>query len=126
MRGAARSALGCVWLLGFAAGAWAEDAKPAPKAEPGTTAQSACIAQDTGWTRRGSNGIDLNVDLANRCAEPIDCRVFVYVTTAKGAAKGSGSLRLSGAGQPRAKQRFTMKVPMAGGSVQSARECRVR
>ena len=104
--------------------ACAEDAKPKPEA--GTTAQTACISQDTGWTRRGKTGIDLNVDLANRCAEPIDCRVFVYVTTAKGAAQGRGHLHLAGAGEPRAKQRFTMRVPMAGGSVQSARECRAR
>jgi hypothetical protein len=107
-----------------ATAAHAEDGKPKPEA--GTTAQSACVSQDTGWTRRGKSGIDLNVDLANRCAEPIDCRVFVYVTTAKGAAKGSGRLRLAGAGEPRAKQRWTMPVPMAGGSVQSTRECRVR
>ncbi len=121
-----RRTLAILCVLGAAAAARAEDAKPPPKPEPGTTDQSACITHDIGWTRRGRNAIDLNVDLANLCAEPIDCRVFVYVTTAKGAAKGSGLLRLAGAGEPRAKQRFTMKVPMSGGSVQSARECKVR
>ena len=119
-----RWALAIPCMMFAAAAARAEDAKPKPEA--GTTAQSACIGQDTGWTKRGASGIDLNVDLANRCAEPVDCRVFVYVTTAKGAAQGRGLLHLAGAGSPRAKQRFTMRVPMAGGSVQSARECKAR
>lgn len=101
----------------------AEDA-PVPKAEPGVTAQSKCISEDTGWTGEGRK-IRLVVQLTNTCEQRITCRVFVYATSAKGVSQGKGTLTLGpGAKGQETKKSWSMTVKMAGGSVQTARECR--
>ena len=115
-------------LCGCFTGASAQNAasqEPPPQAEPGMTAQSACIAQNSSWARQG-RGIAFAIELTNKCEQRLKCRVFAYVTSAKGAAQGHGTLLLA----PKSKgaaatQRWSMKVKMAGGSAQSARECRV-
>ena len=99
--------------------------EPPPKAETGTTGQSQCIAQDSSWLRQG-RGIGFTIELTNKCEQRLKCRVFAYVTSAKGAAQGSGTLLLAPAAKGQAAtKRWSMPVKMAGGSAQSARECRV-
>ncbi len=100
----------------------AEETSTAPT-NASTTAQSPCITQDTGWNERGKHRVDLYIELTNACREPVICRVFAYVTTAKGAAQGRGTLRMDGKDSAHAKRRWTMRVPMRGGSIQLAREC---
>ena len=122
LAGAALMLCGC---LSAASAQNAAGQEPEPKPEPGTTAQSACIAQDSTWVRQG-RGIAFAIELTNKCELRLQCRVFAYVTSAKGAAQGHGTLRLA----PKSKgaaatQRWSMKVKMSGGSAQSARECRV-
>ena len=122
LAGAALILCGC---LTAASAQNAAGQEPAPQAEPGTTAQSACISENDGWTRQG-RGIVFSVELTNKCEQRLQCRVFAYVTSAKGAAQGHGTLRLApkSKGQAAA-QSWSMKVKMSGGSSQSARECRV-
>jgi hypothetical protein len=126
---AARVVLGALILSGcLALAARAEDApkaEPAPVAEPGTTAQSNCLTQNSGWTREG-RGIGFTIELVNKCEQRLKCRVFAYVTSAKGAAQGRGTLVLAPAAKgAAATKHWSMPVKMSGGSAQSARECRV-
>jgi hypothetical protein len=123
---AARVVLGALILSGcLALAARAEDApkaEPAPVAEPGTTAQSDCLTQNSGEGR----GIGFTIELTNKCEQRLRCRMFAYVTSAKGAALGRGTLVLAPAAKGgAATKHWSMPVKMSGGSAQSARECRV-
>jgi hypothetical protein len=113
--------------LSLATLARAEDApgqERPPQPEPGTTAQSACIKQETGWLRDGRN-IFMAIALTNRCEARITCRVFAYVTSAKGAAQGHGRLALAPASKGKAAtKQWKLRVPMSGGSAQTTRECK--
>ena len=54
------------------------------------------------------------------------CKVFVYITSAKGPAQGRGIIVLAPKSRgAAAKNSYTMKAKMNGGSSQSTRECRV-
>ena len=99
--------------------------EPAPKPDAGTSAQAACIAENDGYKMVGKTPTFF-IELENKCAQRLACRVYAYVTSAKGATQGHGSLLLA----PRAhdangKGTFTMRVKLMGGSSQSTRECRV-
>ncbi len=95
-----------------------------PRPEPGTTGQSACIKQETGWLRDGRR-IFMAIALTNRCEARITCRVFAYVTSAKGAAQGHGRLALAPASKGKAAtKQWKLRVKMAGGSAQTTRECK--
>jgi hypothetical protein len=118
---------GCFAATGSAqnAPAAAPSTEPAPKAEAGTTAQSACIAENDGWVREG-RGVGFAIELTNKCEQRLKCRVFAYVTSAKGAAQGNGTLVLAPASKgPAATKHWSMTVKMSGGSGQTARECRM-
>lgn len=96
-----------------------------PQADAGTTGQSKCIDEDDHYRMRGKQPT-LVIELANRCEQRLKCRVFAYVTSAKGAAQGRGTVVLAPKSHgAAAKQSYTMKVKMIGGSSQSARECKV-
>ena len=98
--------------------------EPPPVADPGTTGQRKCIDENDGFKMRGKQPTFV-IELANKCERRIKCKVFVYMTSAKGASQARGTLVLgaksSGAS---AKKSFTMRAKMNGGSSQSARECR--
>ena len=85
-------------ILGFAAAAQAQTVapagEPAPKAEAGTTAQSKCISEDDNYVRLGK-GVGFRIELTNRCEQRITCKVFVYITSAKGPAQGRGTIVLA-------------------------------
>jgi hypothetical protein len=85
-------------ILGFAAAAQAQTAapagEPAPKAEAGTTAQSKCISEDDNYVRLGK-GVGFRIALTNKCEQRITCKVFVYITSAKGPAQGRGTIVLA-------------------------------
>ena len=122
LAGAALMLCGC---LTAASAQNAAGQEPPPVAEPGTTGQSACIAENDSWIRQG-RGIAFAIALTNKCEQRLQCRVFAYVTSAKGAVQGHGTLRLAPASKGQAAtQRWSMKVKMSSGSSQSARECRV-
>lgn len=117
-----RLILATLVLTSALAAARAED--EAPKPEPGVTAQSACIKQDSEWTRNGKR-IAFTISLSNQCSARLRCRVFAYTTSAKGAAQGQGTLILKpGAKGQETKAIWSMRVKMAGGSAQTTRECR--
>jgi hypothetical protein len=97
-----------------------------PVADAGTNAQANCIDESDNFKRRGKTPI-FEIALENKCEQRMSCRVYAYVTTAKGPSQGRGTLVLAPKSHgAAAKKSFTMRVAMAGGgSSQSARECRV-
>ena len=98
--------------------------EPPPKADAGTTVQAKCIDENDHYKRSGKQPLFV-IELANLCEQRMKCRVFAYVTSAKGAAQGRGTLVLAPKSQgAAAKKSYTMKVKMIGGSSQSTRECR--
>jgi hypothetical protein len=98
--------------------------EPPPAADSGATAQGKCIEENDGFKMRGKQPIFV-MELANKCEQRIKCKIFIYMTSAKGPSQARGTIVLgaksSGAG---AKKSFTMRSKMNGGSAQSARECR--
>jgi hypothetical protein len=98
--------------------------EPPPVADPGTTGQSKCIEENDGFKMRGKQPIFM-IELANKCEQRIKCKVFVYMTSAKGASQARGTIVLGARSSgTAAKKSFTMRTKMNGGSAQSARECR--
>ena len=98
--------------------------EPPPKADAGTTAQTKCIDENDHYKRSGKQPLFM-IELANLCEQRMKCRVLAYVTSAKGAALGRGTLVLAPKSQgAAAKKSYTMRVKMIGGSSQSTRECR--
>jgi len=98
---------------------------PPPQADAAPTGQANCIDENDGYKMHGKQPI-FEIELTNRCEQRFKCRVFAYITSAKGASQGRGTLVLgpksSGAG---AKKAYRMKTRMNGGGAQLARECRV-
>lgn len=124
----ARRSAAALMLCLCVTAARAEDApaakEPPPVADKGTTAQSKCISENDGWVHQG-RGAAFAIELTNTCEQRLSCRVFAYVTSAKGAAQGRGRLVLAPASKgAAAKKQWTMPVKMSGGSSQSTRECR--
>jgi hypothetical protein len=113
---------------GLTAGASAQNApatEPPPKADAGTTGQTQCISEDDHYVRIGK-GFGFRIELTNMCEQRIRCKVFVYITSAKGASQGRGTIVLAQKSRgPAATGTFTMNAKMNGGSSQSTRECRV-
>jgi hypothetical protein len=131
MTNAVRRLAGAALILSasFTAAAQAQTAatrqEPPPQADAGTTGQSKCIDENDHYKMRGKQPT-LVIELAHRCEQRLKCRVFAYVTSAKGAAQGRGTIVLAPKSQgAAAKMSYAMKVKMIGGSSQSARECKV-
>ncbi len=118
------AALTCLAAAAQAQTAPTPGQEPPPVADPGTTGQFKCIEENDAFKMRGKQP-SFVIELANKCERRIKCKVFVYITSAKGPSQGRGTIVLaaksSGAG---AKKSFTMRSKMNGGSSQSARECR--
>jgi hypothetical protein len=127
-------ALGFALILcgGFAAAgsaqtapAEAPTAEPPPTPDPGTTAQLACISEDDGYEKEGKT-FTFVIRLENKCLKPMRCEVFAYVIQAKGPSQGHAVMILGAKSQgAAAKKSHPIKVKMAGGMSQVARECRV-
>lgn len=84
--------------------------------------RSACRKTPAG---REGRRIAFTIELTNTCATGIKCRVFAYVTSAKGAKQGGGTITLPpGPKGQETKKSWSMRVKMAGGSAQTARECK--
>ena len=99
--------------------------EPPPVADPGTTGQSNCISENDHYVRLGK-GVGFRIELTNKCEQRLKCRVFAYITSARGVAQGRGSIVLAPKSHgAAATNSFTMKAKMNGGSSQSDRECRV-
>ena len=99
--------------------------EPPPVADKGITGQLKCITEDDHYVSLGK-GVGFRIELTNQCEQRIACKVFVYITIAKGAAQGRGTIVLApkSKGAAAAKGAYTMKAKMNGGSSQSTRECR--
>jgi hypothetical protein len=96
-----------------------------PKPDPGTTAQGNCISEDDGFHRDGKR-VTFVITLTNKCEARIKCEVFAYMVSAKGPSSGRATLILATKSKgDAARKSYAMKVKMASGSVQSARECKV-
>ena len=117
---------GGLFCGGLAAPAVAQTAaEPPPKADAGTTIQVACIDQNDAFKTSGKQAV-FTIELINKCEQRMSCRVYAYLTSAKGALQGQGTLKLAPKSKgAAAKQIFTMRAKMAGGMSQSTRECRV-
>jgi hypothetical protein len=113
---------------GLTAGASAQNApatESPPKADAGTTGQTQCISEDDHYVRLGK-GFSFRIELTNKREQRIRCKVFVYITSAKGTSQGRATIVLAQKSRgPAATGTFTMKAKMNGGSTQSTRECRV-
>jgi hypothetical protein len=115
---------GCCAGAALAQNAPAAQAPP-PVADKGTTAQSQCIA-DSGGFKQSEEGAAYTIELANKCEQRLQCRVYVYVISAKGPAHGHATLVLAPKSRgAAAKKTYALKVKMLGGMAQSTRECRV-
>jgi hypothetical protein len=123
-------AVAALLLGGFFAAATAQaqtapPAEPPPVADAGTTGQLKCIAEEDHYVRLGQ-GVGFRIELTNKCEQRITCKVFVYITSAKGAAQGRGTIVLAPKSRgAAATNSYTMRAKMNGGSSQSTRECRV-
>jgi hypothetical protein len=97
---------------------------PPPQAEPGATAQGACIDENDGYEMRDKQPTFV-ITLKNKCEQKLSCKLYANISSAKGSANGHATLVLgpksSGAA---AKKSYTIKVKMIGGMSQSSRECK--
>jgi hypothetical protein len=115
---------GCIAGGAMAQNAPAAEQEPPPKPDPGITGQLKCISEEDHYVRFG-NGVGFRIELTNKCEQRITCKVFVYITSAKGAAQGRGTIVLAPKSRgAAATNSYTMKAKMNGGSSQSTRECR--
>jgi hypothetical protein len=102
----------------------AQPEHPTLKPDPGTTGQINCISEEDTFARIGAKPAFV-IKLENKCQQRLTCRVYAYVTSAKGATLGHGTLVLAAASKGgAAKKSFTMRVKMTDGNSQSTRECR--
>jgi hypothetical protein len=123
MKSLAAAALILGGLAGVASAQTAPE--PAPKADAGTTIQAACIDENDHYKRNGKQPMFV-VEFENKCEQRMRCKVFVYITSAKGATQGRGTIVLAAkSGGAAAKDSYAIKVKMIGGNSQSTRECRV-
>ena len=100
-------------------------AAPPPKPDAGTTIQADCIEENDGYKMSGKTPTFF-IALENKCEQRLSCRVYAYVTSAKGTALGRGTLVLAAKSHgDAAKKSFTMRVKMLSGNSQSTRECHV-
>jgi hypothetical protein len=99
--------------------------EPPPQADPGTTIQANCLAENDTFTMRGKQPIFV-IEMTNKCEQRMSCKVFVYITSAKGPAQGHGTIVMAQKSKGAAATgSFTMKAKANGGSSQSTRECKV-
>lgn len=107
--------------------AFAADApgqEPPPVADKGSTAQENCIVENDGYTTRNGKPMFV-IQLENKCAQRLVCKVYAYVTSPRGAVQGHGTIRLAAKANGAApKGSFVMPVKMTRGNSQSDRECR--
>jgi hypothetical protein len=98
---------------------------PAPKADAGLTIQANCIDEDDHYMRRGKTPMFV-ITFQNKCEARLRCRVFAFITSARGISQGRGIIVLApkSAGAA-AKNSYAMRVKMIGGNSMSDRECRV-
>ena len=116
---------GCFASAASAQNAPAAGQEPPPVADAGTTGQLKCISEEDHYVRIGK-GVGFRIELTNKCEQCITCKVFVYITSAKGPAQGRGTIVLAPKSRgAAAKNSYTMRAKMNGGSSQSTRECRV-
>jgi hypothetical protein len=94
-------------------------------ADAGTTGQSKCISEEDHYVCLGKGG-GFRIELTNNCEQRLKCKIFVYITSAKGPAQGRGTIVLAPKSRgTAATNSYTMRTKMNGGSSQSTRECRV-
>ena len=115
----------CGCFAGAALAQTAPPAEPLPVADAGTTGQSNCISEEDYYVRLGK-GVGFRIELTNNCEQRLKCKVFVYITSAKGPAQGRGTIVLAPKSRgAAATNSYIMRAKMNGGSSQSTRECRV-
>jgi len=99
--------------------------EPPPVADKGTTVQEKCIDENDGYTRRGGKPMFV-IQLENKCEQRLTCKVYAYVTSARGVVQGRGTIKLAAKSKgAAAKGTFVMPAKKMGGNSQSDRECRV-
>lgn len=99
--------------------------EPPPAADQGTTVQAKCIDENDGWITRNGKPMFI-IQLENKCEQRLTCKVYAYVTSARGATQGHGTIKLAAKSKgAAAKGTFVMPAKKIGGSSQSDRECRV-
>ena len=106
--------------------AFAEDApgqERPPVADKGSTAQENCIVENDGYTTRNGKPMFV-IQLENKCAQRLTCKVYAYVTSPRGAVQGHGTIRLAAKANGEApKGTFVMPAKMTRGNSQSDRAC---
>ena len=119
--------LAAAFLLAGCFSALAQNApgqEPPPVAEKGITAQSSCIDENDGRQMRGKQPMFV-IQLTNKCEQRIACKVFAYVTSAKGTAQGRGTITLAAKSRGAAATgSYSFKAKSTNGNSISDRECR--
>jgi hypothetical protein len=115
---------GCSATVAFAQNAPATR-QQSTAADAGTTAQPKCIAENGDFKQRGKSAT-FTIELANQCEQRLKCRVYAYVTSAKGSARGRATLILAPKSHgAAAKKSYALKVKMLSGTAEWSRDCRV-
>ncbi len=106
--------------------AFAEDApgqERPPVADKGATAQENCIVENDGYITRNGKPMFV-IQLENKCAQRLTCKVYAYVTSPRGAVQGHGTIRLAAkTADSLPKGIFAMPAKMTRGNSQSDRTC---
>src|SRR5450755_3937448 len=90
--------------------------EPLPQADPGTTVQASGTDENDGYEMRGKQPMFV-IELKNKCEQRMSCKVFAFITSAKGMAQGHGTIVLAAKSRGAAATgRFSMKSKMTGGS----------
>lgn len=125
-------ALAVAIIMGHAGAALAQDqpadgqkAEPPPMPDKGTTAQSNCIDQNSGYRQNGKRVFYVQT-FENKCEARLKCAIFTYQINARGPSQGRTTLVLGAKSEgAAAKKSYEMRIKGAGGFSTSARECRV-
>lgn len=94
-----------------------------PVADKGATAQENCIVENDGYITRNGKPMFV-IQLENKCAQRLTCKVYAYVTSPRGAVQGHGTIRLAAkTTDALPKATFAMPAKMTRGNSQSDRTC---
>lgn len=85
---------------------------------------SACLDENGDFTTDGASNSYV-FTLTNKCGKRIKCTIDAYVTGAKGADSGHGTLIIEPkAKRSASKKSFSMRVKQAAGTAQVSRGCK--
>jgi len=105
--------------------ATASGQEPPLVADKGTTIQANCIDENDHHVMRRKQPMFM-IEFTNKCEQRFTCKVFAYITSARGASHGRGTIVLAPQSHGAAASgSYAFKTKSNGGNSISDRECRV-